>query len=58
MRVSDLKITNVPDEIINDITIYTNNKGIPRSRFLKEKLKEIRDAIPKEDRIPNPNLKG
>lgn len=45
-NVSDLKISNVKDSLIKELTIISHNLGQTKSGFIKIKLKEIADSYP------------
>jgi len=51
-QVTTVKVTNVPQDLANELTNIADNLVQPRAKFLKEKFQEIRDSYPQEMRRP------
>ena len=49
---NDFVITQLPDELRNDLKNIAANNGIPLSTMLKPHLRDIRDSYPEHLRKP------
>ena len=55
-KSSEIRITNVPNQVRKDLKAIAKNLGVDTGQFIKMKLKDITESYPKEMKEIKPDL--